>query len=187
MTRRVTQPSRIPTLKTLCWIVLATVLTACASAVPEPIREPPPGAITLSEARTDFDRVKGQVVRWGGVVLDVENRPGETWLTILSRRLSGKGEPKYEDATEGRFLAVAQGFVDPAVYEVGRMVTVRGPLVDAAVQDVGEHPYFYPIVKAEIHYLWPRPIEPDPRTDPWYWYDPWYPFYHPYWRHPYYW
>ena len=168
-------------------IVLAATLAGCASAVPEAIREPAPGSIALTEARANFDRYKGQMVRWGGAILHVENRPGETWFTILSRRLSGNGEPKYEDATEGRFLVVARDFMDPAVYEVGRMLTVRGPLVDSVVHDVGEHPYFYPIVKAEIHYLWPKPIEPSPRTDPWYWYDPWYPFYHPYWRHPYYW
>jgi outer membrane lipoprotein len=162
------------------------------------IRNPVAGAPKLEAVATDAAPYQGQYVRWGGTVASVENKANETWLEIVAKRLDAFGEPKYEDKTEGRFLARYEGFLDPKIYGADRQVTVYGVIEPSEPGKIGEQPYIYPVVKAEKVYLWPQRVSW--RDDPWcrdyYWHSPfYYPYpyrYSPFWRHywlgyPYYW
>ena len=165
------------------------LLSACASDVPEGIRTSPPSAVSPAEARADAQRLLGVSVRWGGIIAKVENGRDQTVLEVVARPLDRDGSPLQTDNAQlGRFLARVPGFLDPAVYEAGRELTVRGRFQGVETRNIGEYPYRYPVVQVEQHFLW-QP-EPQPRVrdyDP-FWYDPWYPF--PWWHrspYPYYW
>lgn len=173
------------------WFVVAALmsLAGCASAVPEAIRKAPDEDVRIATARRAPESVQGKAVRWGGKIAAVRNAKDETTLEIVGRQLNGDGRPRDEDQSEGRFLAKVAGFIDPAVYETGREVSVRGQLEGAVKQDIGEFTYTYPVVRAEQVYLWPpRPLpqrypdHSDPFYDP-FWYDPWSPWgaWSPYW------
>ena len=161
-------------------IVLVLLLGACASKVPEPIRKGPDTTVHVGEARQSPQTFTGSEIRWGGTIASVRNERDATILEVVSRRLDSDGRPYEEDRSEGRFLARAQGFLDPALYEAGREVTVRGRLAGAREEPIGEFRYTYPIVAAEHLYLWPKRV---PATaypyDP-FWYYPWYPWGWPY-------
>src|SRR3569833_4783275 len=74
---------------------LSSLLGACASQGPRPIREAPLGP-TLELVRGHVQQYIGTDVRWGGSIVKVENRPAETVLEIVARPLQDYGRPAEE-------------------------------------------------------------------------------------------
>ena len=144
-------------------LALPLFLAACAR---------PPGALrgSFSPLTVRDAQARGAVgerVRWGGKIVNA--RPGKdaTCFEIVSKPLDRQARPVEGDETLGRFVACAQGFYDPAVYEPGREVTVTGTLAEPMTRQVGEYEYRFPVVKAETVYLWPRRQERVVVYDPW--------------------
>lgn len=173
-------------------VVAAVVLGGCASAVPEAIRNLPPGNVQISQVREQPQQFRGTVVRWGGSILNIRNESDHTILEIVGRDLDKEGRPLKVDRSPGRFLAKVPGFLDPAVYKANREVTVYGRIEGVVEQAIGEYRYGYPLVQADDVYLWkPRlPVQRYP-SYPYYYdpflYNPWHPWGPPYPRRsPYY-
>lgn len=179
----------------LGWLLTGLLLTACASQIPPMIREEPADNPALEAVRGNAADYLAKPVRWGGRLIQTENRENTTWLTVLASSLSKDGEPQTGDNGTGRFIAIVPGFLDPKVYAPDREVTVTGTLLRTETRLVGEFPYDYPVVQAQSWYLWPEEPEApygypysgwyDPWYGPWYgpWYShPWYPYGYPYWR-----
>jgi outer membrane lipoprotein len=170
-------------------LIIAATATGCASNIPVNISTAPAGNPTLESVRENSEQYVGTQVRWGGTIARVENKETETWVEIVTRELRKSGQPIASDETKGRFIARINGFLDPAVYEEGRQLTVAGTLEEAVSSRIGQFTYLYPVVRVETFYLWEK--EPDDiqyvPAPPWY-YDPWYPYRHPYyWYRPPYW
>ncbi|SRR5690554_1464245 len=167
-------------------LLMGLALGGCATT-PDPIRKSPDDNPTLRAVRANPEAYQGRELRWGGSIVAVENRAEQTCIEVVERVLESGGRPVEEDRSQGRFLACVPGFLDPVVYEDGRLLTVRGTVVGVETRKVGEYPYRYPVVAVSSHHLWEplsdlRYYEPDP-----FWYYPW-PAYGPYpWRgYPYY-
>jgi outer membrane lipoprotein len=142
--------------------------------VPPSIRSGAADALTVAQARESGGQPAGTRVRWGGRILAVHNAPDTTQVQVLSLPLSRDGEPQREGGGQGRFIARVQGFLDPAVYAEGRLLTVYGVLAGAETRPVGEYAYVYPVVDVVDRHLWEE-VQPAPPRDPWC--DPWDPFY----------
>lgn len=175
-------------LPALLLIVLAGLgLVGCATQVPGPIREAPALDLTPDEIRAAPMHFDGATIRWGGIIATVENRVDHALIHVVSRPLELNGRPRKTDVGHGRFLAQVPGFVDPAIYTLGRELTVRGKVAGIKPLTVGEFEYPYVLVQVEVKHLWPiREPLPDysyPHHYPyhyppwWYnpWYDPWFP------------
>ncbi len=165
-------------------LLLTLTLAGCASDVPRPIREAPAEHILHAQALKNPERYRSTTVRWGGAIASVENRRDETWVEIVEQPLGHDGHPRNSDQSAGRFLARVNGFLDPAIFAPQRLVTVAGVLDGNNSRTIGQHPYTYPVVHVEHIYLWPIPdkaVQFYYRSP--YWYDPWYPWGHPYPRH----
>lgn len=155
------------------------IASGCSST-PRAISDAEVQPVTVEQARHAPDAHRGKRVRWGGSIVAVENRRDASWVEVLSRPLDGNQEPDAQGPAGGRFLARLQGFVDPAVYAPDRLVTVVGRLAGNRQQLIGEYPYSYAVLEADIHHLWPVEQQPYyrayPPYDPWFnpWFDPWY-------------
>jgi outer membrane lipoprotein len=169
-------------------MVLAAILTAfaggCAPVISKDLRAKAEKELSFREVIRNPDAYHGRVVIWGGRIIETKNLEKITLIEVLQTPLDSRGKPKEADLSLGRFLAQYEGYLDAAVYEQGRKVTVAGEIVESDVRTVGEFKYRYPVIAiGEIH-LWPteneQPYPPDP-----YWHYPWWP-YHPYWS-PWYW
>lgn len=116
-------------------------------------------------------------IRWGGMILSMENSATQSCFEVLSRPLNVNARPIAGDQEQGRFLACYAGYKDPKVFEPGREITVVGRLNGTEPRKVGEYDYQYPKVAASEVYLWAE------RSDVQYayLYDPFpYPYYGPY-------
>ena len=172
--------------KTRCGLLLLTLLlSACASKVPQAIREAPADSPSLQQLRSQDSDYLGRQTRLGGTIIHTENREDATWLTVLGLPLYSDGAPRLTDDSAGRFIAIVPEFLDPQVYAPDRQVTITGTVLHTEAGKVGEYTYSYPVVQADAWYLWPTRTNvpygyPSPLWhDPWY-YDPWYPYGYPY-------
>jgi outer membrane lipoprotein len=166
---------RIPSL-----LFLAVFLSACAS-IPESLRGDYPPLPTVDTVRAQPQAYIGQEVRWGGVIIGVENLSERSVLEILAYPLDKSARPKIDESSLGRFLLHVQGFVDPATYLQKREVSAVGRIKAVETRKIGEYAYHYPVLEARALHLWPERQEPEPE----YYYDPWYPWYPYPWYGPY--
>jgi outer membrane lipoprotein len=125
---------------------------------------------------------RGRVVVLGGYILEIQNEPGGSVLTVLQAPLDWRNKPKSPDLSQGRFFVTTKKFLDPEVYAKDRRITVGGLVVGAREQSVGEGTYRFPTIEAQELQLWPEQIYPAgpcyPCYDPWC--DPWSPWGYPY-------
>lgn len=170
----------------LAGLLCALLVAGCATTIPKEISTAPAGGPTVAEVRVDAQQFTGARVRWGGTIAGVDNQANETWVEVVARELDRSGQPRPTDRSAGRFIAIIDGFIDPALYGEGREITVAGVVEDEVTRKIGDFDYTFPRVRADNYLLWPLRHEPDPRDYPPYWYYdpwyPWYPYYYPY-RH----
>ncbi|MCK9263902.1 MAG: Slp family lipoprotein [Deltaproteobacteria bacterium] len=168
-------------------LLFSTLLltSSCASSLCRDLREGVDESVMLPLVIGNPQAYEGCRVLWGGTILDTNPQREGTMIEILERPLGSGCEPMEGDATGGRFLAVSERFLDPAVYSRGRKVTVVGMINGIEFRTIGEYEYPYPVVSMTNHVLWPhrergyREYYSYPATYPYY---PYYPFYDPFYR-----
>ncbi len=166
----------------VCILLLLASITGCAPVALREARsrgaEPVPFELLLYQT-AEFT---GRAVIVGGFVAVTRNTEKGSELVVIQSPLDSRLEPKGKDRSLGRFLVVTERFLDPEVYAKDRRVTVSGSVSGIRHESVGGAPYAYPVILAEMIYLWP---EADVSASPYYpyrpcpswWYDPWYPWY----------
>ncbi len=174
----------------LLWVVF--ILPAC-NTVPKNLRSAPEVSSSISDVQASPGSYQNEIVRWGGSIVDVKHANGKTLVQVVSRPLSANSRPAGKDQTDGRFLAVFKGFLEPEIYTEKRLLTVLGFLDGLDTQKIGELDYALPVVKVQEHHLWKietTPTYPYRRGDPWgFWNSP-YPYYYydgfysPFWHRP---
>jgi len=160
------------------------VVSSCSTHIPPEIKQPLEGSPSIGEVRDTADAFIAKKVRWGGIILDAENKQDTSRMTIVAFPLKDNGEPRVSDQSTGRFIAIVDEFLEPLVYNSDRKITVIGKLLRTETLNVGEFAYEYPVIQVEQYYLWP--VEEDPvyvDSPPYWWYDPWYPYYPYYYPH----
>ncbi len=166
-----------------CTMVFMTAAVAIScSVMSQSIREesgPPVSFLTLQKSPETY---AGRTVILGGYVLEVRNLNDVTKLLVLQSPLESRHEPGLRDASEGRFMVVYEGFLDPAVYARDRKVTVAGTVTGVTRESVNERSYGYLTLSLQEIHLWEQETISRPRP---YYYDPWWPYYRPWRRYPY--
>jgi outer membrane lipoprotein len=163
--------SRLPWFLFLAFVFL---LSGCAHVISKDLRTNADPSLTLSQVRPNPDVFKGKLVIWGGEIIETVNqRDGTTQIEIFQRPLGWRGEPKETNYSEGRFLVLADHYLDPYIFRRGKRITVGGEIIGEKTKPLSEMEYRYPVVSSKQIYLWPE-----------YYYQP-YPYYDPWWSYPY--
>jgi outer membrane lipoprotein len=134
----------------------------------------------------DPSAFQGKTVLWGGIIVETLNRADETLIKVRQTDLDYQTRPTNVDRSQGRFLILYGGFLDPAIYREGREITAAGEISGKEALPLGNFHYSYPVLKAKEIYLWEIMIPYRPIYPPWY-YSPYYPWwgYRPYEPYPY--
>ncbi len=110
--------------------------------------------LTPSEVATSA-RGTGQVVSWGGQVVETRNRRSDTELEIIGYPLDDCGRPVTQAQPQGRFLVRHSGYLEPQDYRPGRQVTATGRITEMTDEQVGEAHRRFPILGESTIRLWP--------------------------------
>jgi outer membrane lipoprotein len=161
-------------------LLLLFSVSGCAHVISKDIRNNSDLSLTLKQVLGNPNAYSGKSVVWGGEIIQVINEEdGTTEIEIFQEPLNFRGEPKEAAPSEGRFLVLDDGFLDPDIYWEGRRITVAGELQGERIEPLGEMYYRYPLIINEQIYLWP-----DFSPYPYYGYYPW-SYYDPWWGYPY--
>ena len=87
------------------------LMSACSSNIQPEISQPMEGAPGLQQVLKQPEAYLSQKVRWGGVILEIENQQQTTRLTIVAFPLDNNGRPKLPALSPGRFIAVVDKFL----------------------------------------------------------------------------
>ena len=140
--------------------------------------------LTYQVVQQDPDWYVGKMVLWGGVIVEITNKQSETDLKVRQTELDVEKRPKDLDRSAGRFIVRYAGFLDPAIYRAGRLITVAGKVDGREAHPMGNIQYFYPVLQTKEIHLWEsqeymRPAYPYYwdypywHRHPWGWYWPW--------------
>jgi outer membrane lipoprotein len=122
----------------------------------------------------------------GGDIVSARNLAEGTLIEVLQKPLDALDRPCDIDHTEGRFMALCGGYLDPAIYSKGRHITLAGRVLGTRSDTIGEITYVYPLLAClEVH-LWPPRVS-IADAPPWWYYDYWWPLYRPFWWRPHVW
>jgi outer membrane lipoprotein len=168
----------------LLLVLVCASVSGCASVFSGRMLQGVDRSLTVGVLRTDPARYRDARVVLAGEIIDTRPRTGGTEIEVLSRPLGDGDAPQRTDATDGRFIMVAPGFLDPAVYARGRRISMVGTVLGGEERALGDQPYRYILTRPDQIYLWPLP-SPYAYPPPYPYLGYPYPFGQPYW--PYYW
>lgn len=143
-------------------VLLSVLLVGCA-LIPKPLHvEHEAGLLPFLDAIHDIEHHQNKSVRWGGVIVSVENKATETVIELVEYPLSSLAKPLVkEGGSRGRFRVHVDGFIEPQDYQIGRSLTVVGTLTGAEQGTIGEYEYLFASVKSDSYYLWKEDKEKD--------------------------
>jgi outer membrane lipoprotein len=157
------------------WLLgsLVTLLcVGCSHGLSPQVRQQVDSTLSLAQLRSAPETYKGRTVMLGGDILSVRNLTEGTLLEVLHKPLDSTDRPLLTDHTEGRFMALCEGYLEPAIYSKGRQITLAGRVEGSRTDTVGEVTYVYPLVSClEVHLWPPRSYVTD--YPAWWYYDYW--------------
>jgi len=154
-------------------------ISGCAHVISKDLRGKADLSLTFGQVNQNPNAYKGKLVVWGGELVQTENqKDGTTQIEVFQKPLGWRGEPKDTGYSEGRFLILAEEYLDPYLFRRGKKITVAGEIQGEKIKLLGEMDYRYPVVSSKQIYLWPVYYYP---TYPYYYY------YDPWWGYPYWW
>ena len=156
----------------LVFSLLLLILFSGCTPISRELRTQADRTLSFLQVSQNPEAFKGKIVIWGGEIIETINqKDGTTFIFVLQRPLDWTEEPTFK-RSEGRFIILVEGYVDPYVFRRGRRITVAGEVLGKKVMRLGELEYPYPLLLSKQIYLWGE-----------YYYYP-YPYY---WYHPYWW
>src|SRR4030042_13933 len=105
-------------------VLVLGFLSGCAHAISRGVLKEVDKKITFSALIQAPNAYKGKVALLGGIIVNTINKTEGTLLEVYATVLDREGRPRYTDRSEGRFLALYQGFLDSEIYNRGRKVTI---------------------------------------------------------------
>jgi outer membrane lipoprotein len=135
----------------LGWLVV--MLAACATS--------PVATDQVSVAATGPAHVlaqaghEGEMVVWGGRIVQADNFAEYTELVVVSYPLDRADRPRLNAEPGVRFIVSEAGFLEPMKFAPGRFVTVLGRVAGIQERAIGEYLYEHPLLEAEQIHLWP--------------------------------
>jgi len=137
------------------FVIPLLLLSACASG-PTFQTAGVDRALTPRGVAAEPQTAMGQTVLWGGVILTTTNLQDRTQIEVLAYPLDNDEWPLRDNEPLGRFILEQAGYLEPASYAEGRLISVTGTVTGTRAGRVGDTAYAYPVIKAGQVYLWPR-------------------------------
>jgi outer membrane lipoprotein len=137
------------------YLIFIYILLSACSTLPHAIKDAQVTDISYSQVSADLDSYKNTSVRWGGVIVDVENEENFSLMQVLFYPLDYYGRPEIDKFSEGRFVIKSAKFLDPMVYTVDREVIAVGVIDSEIERTVDNKSLRVPLITSDAIHLWP--------------------------------
>jgi outer membrane lipoprotein len=143
---------------TLAVLPALFALGGCSSGpdvIPKEFESQIDSSLTFSQIMATPSAYSGRTVLLGGEILSAKRLPGSTQLEVLQLPVKDEDPPaEKRSESQGRFLAMNHGDLDPAALPPGTRVTLVGQVTGESVQRLDESDYRYPTVEVKHLYVW---------------------------------
>ena len=144
-----------------CCIGALVLLSACSSSppvIPPELEKQIDSSLSFRDIQASPQGAQGRTVLLGGEVLSARRLQAGTEFEILQLPVTTDDPPSERRSdSQGRFLALDRGSIDPASMPAGTRVTLVGSVTGEEVRRLDESTYRYPTVEVKHLYVW----EPD--------------------------
>ncbi len=139
------------------WIIVLSLLVLLAGCTPGLSGEAR-SRVTYSGAfsyiQQDPSAHVGETVLLGGKILDIRTSEERTEIMVLQMPLDHWNSPIDEDRSEGRFLVFMERFLDPVIYNKGKLMSLVGVVRGSEIRAIGHYEYTFPTIDALEIRLW---------------------------------
>jgi outer membrane lipoprotein len=138
----------------LLLIVITLCMSGCAQVISDQSLRLVDRRISFVELRQDPERHMGKYFLLGGGIAAVNNTSEGGELEMVQFRTDESGNIISTADSGGRFIARSAGFLDPALYRPGLLVTLVGEVQGKTTMRLGELNYSYPVLAIREIHLW---------------------------------
>lgn len=136
-------------------VLFITLLAACSTGKPS-LFATSANDISYQQLSRQVEQFQHQTVRWGGVIVEVENAEDLARLTVVHFPLTRYGKPITSENSDGRFVVLSEGFLDPIIYAKGKLITVIGQVEGSETQQIDKRTLTLPVIRLQENHLWPE-------------------------------
>jgi len=134
--------------------LLLMVLFSGCSPISKELRDQADRSLSFQQVSQNPEAYKGKIVIWGGEIIEtIVQKDGTTLIVVLQRPLDRGKEPKIE-RSEGRFIILSEGVIEPYIFRRGRRITTGGEILGKKVMRLGEFEYPYALLRSKQLHLW---------------------------------
>ncbi len=148
---------------TLLLVFSALLVTGCTPVISKPVLNSADRSIAFQDLQAHPEQFVGKTVVVGGQIVTATVKEDETWIEVVQKALDRDLKPEETDRSQGRFIIVFKGFVDPAIYAAGRQITVAGEVQGKKVLPLNQIKYTYPVIVPKEHHVWQPGEKSSPR------------------------
>ncbi len=142
-------------LKYLAPALVLAVLSGCASyPISKDLRQQAQ-VITIPQVKANPAGTRGNIVIWGGRIINVVNSTHGSAIYIVCLPLRSNEKPVAYGPSPGRFIASSAEFLDPEAFPRHDLITVAGQLDGVQTETLGNVPYPYPVLNIKELRVWP--------------------------------
>jgi outer membrane lipoprotein len=137
-------------------------VTGCAAGISRQSRAKVTYTGTFSALLKTPKAYKGEVVMFGGRIIETKASSSLSEITVLQLALDINGRPVNPDQSGGRFIVQAKKLLDPAIFKKDIYLTLVGTLKGSKIESIGGFQYDYPLIEAIEIKLWPKGMRTRP-------------------------
>jgi outer membrane lipoprotein len=161
----------------LCAVSLFLAGCTYRYAIPDSIDQEVDRTVAFQSLLADPDAHQGRIIPLGGIILKARNLKEGTQIEVLHLPLDRYDRPVGPlTESRGRFLVLHPDYLDTAVLQRGRKITVVVEVIGKKTGLIDEAEYTYPYLKARFIHIWPAIREDARYYRPYYPYDYYYPW-----------
>lgn len=160
------------------YLLLSCLLLGACTSMPKAIQNMNVVDVTYAQVSQNIDGHKNISVRWGGIIIDVENEEDFSLVQVLFYPLNYSGRPQLNEPRGGRFVIRSTEFLDPVVYTKDKEISVVGTLYGDIQRTVGKKIIRVPLIQSTAVHLWPK------RRNNYYGYKGYDPYHYGYYNYP---
>lgn len=137
------------------YLIFIYLLLGACTTLPPAFDDEKTKDISYSQVSADLDSYQDATIRWGGVIVDIEDDENFSWMQVSYYPLDYYGRPVLDKPSEGRFVIKTEKFHGATPYAADREITVVGVIDGKIERKIGDKYISSPLIKTTAIHLWP--------------------------------